>query len=137
MIVYFIVPLFPRTCKAPLIAWEVGKEITLVCFCLEQLLHTQDSAVKACRGSDDTSSCLVQAHLQRHFHQPWSVLSCQVTPHNATQEKRAEEIPEPLFWLLKFPTPLKGKGHNLPSPHTHRGLNPRSSMPKSRAVVSL
>lgn len=31
MIVCPIVPLFPRTCKAPLIAWEVGKGITFAC----------------------------------------------------------------------------------------------------------
>lgn len=31
MIVSLIVPLFPRTFKAPVIEWEVGKSITSVC----------------------------------------------------------------------------------------------------------
>lgn len=31
MIVCLIVPLFPSTCKAPLLAWEVGRSIAIVC----------------------------------------------------------------------------------------------------------
>lgn len=137
MIVCLIVPLFPSTCKTPLLAWEVGRSIAFVCAGGSDLSGCSIPRTQRWRCAevaDDTSNWLVRARLLRHLHQPRSALPSQLVPHKASRKKSLRNTWTPVLFVTVSHSFSKPEGITF-QVNAHVEPNPKGGMPKSRAAA--
>lgn len=137
MIVCLTVPLFPSICKAPLLAWEVGRSIIFACggsSALNGCSIPRTWQWRCAEVADDTGNWLDRTRLHRRLHQPRSTLSSWLIPHKATRKKSLRNTWTSVLVVTISHSFSKAEGVTF-QVNAHIGPNPKGGMPKSRAAA--